>query len=66
MNKYRYGLRGDIAYAVSLQSIANFGDLIQKVKEFSSKGKQAQPSQTPRPCPDCGKSHSGECMKGKG
>ncbi|MCI67537.1 hypothetical protein A2U01_0088796, partial [Trifolium medium] len=30
MNKYRYGLRGDIAHAVSLQSIANFGDLIQK------------------------------------
>ncbi|MCI67563.1 hypothetical protein A2U01_0088822, partial [Trifolium medium] len=25
MNKYRYGLRGDIAHAVSLQSIANFG-----------------------------------------
>ncbi|MCI43556.1 hypothetical protein A2U01_0064793, partial [Trifolium medium] len=30
MNKYRYGLRGDIAHAVSLQTIANFGDLIQK------------------------------------
>ncbi|MCI40076.1 hypothetical protein A2U01_0061308, partial [Trifolium medium] len=30
MNKYRYGLRGDIAHAVSLQNIANFGDLIQK------------------------------------
>ncbi|MCI55986.1 hypothetical protein A2U01_0077237, partial [Trifolium medium] len=30
MNKYRYGLRGDIAHAVSLQSIANFGDLIHK------------------------------------
>ncbi|MCI97875.1 hypothetical protein A2U01_0119176, partial [Trifolium medium] len=25
MNKYQYGLRGDIAHAVSLQSIANFG-----------------------------------------
>ncbi|MCI24395.1 hypothetical protein A2U01_0045578 [Trifolium medium] len=99
MNKYRYGLRGDIAHAVSLQNIVNFVDLIQKaysaeatidfankeraavnqqkkdfgkykqqlkVKEFSSKGKQAQSSQTPRPCPECGKSHSGECMKGKG
>ncbi|MCI49039.1 hypothetical protein A2U01_0070282, partial [Trifolium medium] len=30
MNKYRYGLRGDIAHATSLQNIANFGDLIQK------------------------------------
>ncbi|MCI89831.1 hypothetical protein A2U01_0111120, partial [Trifolium medium] len=30
MNKYRYGLRGDIAHAVSLQNITNFGDLIQK------------------------------------
>ncbi|MCI50866.1 hypothetical protein A2U01_0072110, partial [Trifolium medium] len=30
MNKYRYGLRGDIAHAVSLQHIVNFGDLIQK------------------------------------
>ncbi|MCI20798.1 hypothetical protein A2U01_0041961 [Trifolium medium] len=30
MNKYRYGLRGDIAHAVSLQNIVNFGDLIQK------------------------------------
>ncbi|MCI71213.1 hypothetical protein A2U01_0092476, partial [Trifolium medium] len=30
MNKYRYGLRGDIAHAVSLQHIANFRDLIQK------------------------------------
>ncbi|MCI85802.1 hypothetical protein A2U01_0107081, partial [Trifolium medium] len=30
MNKYRYGLRGDIAYAVSLQHIRDFRDLIQK------------------------------------
>ncbi|MCI06157.1 hypothetical protein A2U01_0027214, partial [Trifolium medium] len=30
MNKYRYGLRGDIAHAVSLQHITDFGDLIQK------------------------------------
>ncbi|MCI46548.1 hypothetical protein A2U01_0067788 [Trifolium medium] len=30
MNKYRYGLRGDIAHAVPLQNIANFGGLIQK------------------------------------
>ncbi|MCI45367.1 hypothetical protein A2U01_0066606, partial [Trifolium medium] len=30
MNKYRYGLRGYIAHAVSLQNIANFGDVIQK------------------------------------
>ncbi|MCI51216.1 hypothetical protein A2U01_0072460, partial [Trifolium medium] len=30
MNKYRYGLRGDIAHAVSFQNVANFGDLIQK------------------------------------
>ncbi|MCI56783.1 hypothetical protein A2U01_0078034, partial [Trifolium medium] len=30
MKKYWYGLRGDIAHAVSIQSIANFGDLIQK------------------------------------
>ncbi|MCI51270.1 hypothetical protein A2U01_0072514, partial [Trifolium medium] len=30
MNKYHYGLRGDIAHAVSLQNIANFEDLIQK------------------------------------
>ncbi|MCI69285.1 hypothetical protein A2U01_0090546, partial [Trifolium medium] len=30
MNKYRYGLRGDIAYAVSLQQIKDFGELIQK------------------------------------
>ncbi|MCI43391.1 retrotransposon protein, partial [Trifolium medium] len=37
-----------------------------KVKEFSHKGKQAQSSQVPRPCPECGKSHSGECTKGKG
>ncbi|MCI23718.1 retrotransposon protein, partial [Trifolium medium] len=99
MNKYRYGLRWDIAHAVSLQNIANFGDLIQKaysaeaiinfankernaanqqkkdfgkykqqlkVKDSSSKGKQAQSSQIPRPCPNCGKHHSGECMKDKG
>ncbi|MCI00062.1 hypothetical protein A2U01_0021078 [Trifolium medium] len=30
MNKYRYGLRGEIAHAVSLQHITDFGDLIQK------------------------------------
>ncbi|MCI70730.1 hypothetical protein A2U01_0091993, partial [Trifolium medium] len=30
MNKYRYGFRRDIAHSVSLQNIANFGDLIQK------------------------------------
>ncbi|MCI19213.1 hypothetical protein A2U01_0040369, partial [Trifolium medium] len=30
MNKYRYGLRGDIAHAVSLQQVRDFGDLIQK------------------------------------
>ncbi|MCI70173.1 hypothetical protein A2U01_0091436, partial [Trifolium medium] len=30
MKKYRYGLRGDIAHAVSLQQIRDFGDLIQK------------------------------------
>ncbi|MCI34015.1 magnesium transporter NIPA2-like, partial [Trifolium medium] len=99
MNKYRYGLRGDIAHAVSLHNITNFGDLIQKaysaeattnfankeraamnqqkkdfekykqhlmVKDSSNIGKQSQSSQIPRPYPTCGKSHSGECMKGKG
>ncbi|MCI76487.1 hypothetical protein A2U01_0097757, partial [Trifolium medium] len=30
MNKYRYGLRGDIAHAVSLQHVRDFRDLIQK------------------------------------
>ncbi|MCI73961.1 hypothetical protein A2U01_0095225, partial [Trifolium medium] len=30
MNKYRYGLTGDIAHAVSLQHIRDFRDLIQK------------------------------------
>ncbi|MCI60273.1 hypothetical protein A2U01_0081528, partial [Trifolium medium] len=30
MNNYRYGLRGDIPHAVSLQNIANFGYLIHK------------------------------------
>ncbi|MCI84859.1 hypothetical protein A2U01_0106137, partial [Trifolium medium] len=30
MNKYRSGLRGDIAHVVSLQNIANFGNLIQR------------------------------------
>ncbi|MCI55319.1 hypothetical protein A2U01_0076569, partial [Trifolium medium] len=30
MNKYRYGLRGDIAHAVSLQHVRDFIDLIQK------------------------------------
>ncbi|CAJ2628780.1 unnamed protein product [Trifolium pratense] len=47
MNKYRYGLRGDIAHAVSLQNIANFADLIQKAYsaeatiDFANKEKQA-------------------------
>jgi hypothetical protein len=30
MKKYRFGLRADIAHAVSMQQIANFGDLVQK------------------------------------
>ncbi|MCI86834.1 hypothetical protein A2U01_0108115, partial [Trifolium medium] len=30
MNKYRYGLRGDIAQTVSLQYVRDFRDLIQK------------------------------------
>ncbi|MCI47434.1 hypothetical protein A2U01_0068676, partial [Trifolium medium] len=30
MNKYRYGLRGDIAHAVSLQHIRDFRELIQR------------------------------------
>ncbi|MCI26211.1 retrotransposon protein, partial [Trifolium medium] len=49
------------------QQKKDFGKYKQqlKVKEFSNKGKQAQSSQTPRPCPECGKFHSGECMKGK-
>ncbi|MCI67601.1 hypothetical protein A2U01_0088860, partial [Trifolium medium] len=54
--------------AVVNQQRKNFGKYKQqlKVKEFVNKGKQAQSSQTPRLSPECGKSHGGECMKGKG
>ncbi|MCI88401.1 hypothetical protein A2U01_0109688, partial [Trifolium medium] len=50
------------------QQRKDFGKFKQqlKVKEFSHKGKQAQSSQAPQPCPECGKSQGGECMKGKG
>jgi hypothetical protein len=30
MKKYRFGLRADIAHDVSMQQVANFGDLVQK------------------------------------
>ncbi|MCI57517.1 retrotransposon protein, partial [Trifolium medium] len=54
--------------AAAYQQKKDFGKHKQqlKVKQFSHKGKQAQTSQTLRPCPECGKFHGGECMKGKG
>ncbi|MCI36359.1 hypothetical protein A2U01_0057582, partial [Trifolium medium] len=47
------------------QQKKDFGKYKQhlKVKESSKVGKQTQSSQTPRPCPECGKPHGGECMK---
>ncbi|MCI36842.1 hypothetical protein A2U01_0058065, partial [Trifolium medium] len=30
MKKYRFGLRADVAHDVSMQTIENFGDLVQK------------------------------------